>query len=139
MKRSQIQKLLKTNGYRWLMLAAISDSASEVTGYAAQPHALASCVFAHVSSDNTVHSGRLDALSTYKILVCRNRWCGNNDRWCCDVFASEEAQRRRGKQYVLGNLYSHDDSVFCDFIRFEGKNVQGLQQSIRFVELVNEN
>ena len=36
--RSQIQKLLKTNGYRWLMLAAISDSASEVTGYAAQPH-----------------------------------------------------------------------------------------------------
>ena len=27
-KRSQIQKLLKTNGYRWLMLAAISDSAS---------------------------------------------------------------------------------------------------------------
>jgi drug/metabolite transporter (DMT)-like permease len=35
---SQIRKLFRTKGYGWLILAAISDSMSEVTGYAAQPH-----------------------------------------------------------------------------------------------------
>ena len=44
------------------------------------------------------------------------------------MLASEEAQRRRGKQYVLGNLYSHDDSFSAiSFVLKE--NVQGLQQA----------